>query len=176
MTLITIKVTEMKTNSTYVTPKLRKINPGTTDHALLECLEIDSTMDVDAIAEYTGIKRGSVGGRLAVLIDNGYVDRERVDGHFQYTKLAHKRQYNPTRRFSEARKAALLNNNEPEPDVKVLDVTPAKGANKFDEVIEALTKASCIDEVKQKIRVKLIAIEEHTRTELSEIDDLLASL
>ena len=144
----------------------------------MEALSPDDAISVDGLVEELALNRGSVGGRLAVLVDNGYVGREKIDGYFYYTKLAHKRQYDPYRRYSPARKKAALAALEEHPQMplEVKDVTPIirekADGNKFDEVIEALTKANMIDEVKQNVRAKMTAIQ----TNLSEIDDLLASL
>ena len=161
----------MTTKVPYITPKIKRINKDTTDWLLMEALSPDDAVSVDGLVEELSLNRGSVGGRLAVLVDNGYVGREKIDGYFYYTKLAHKRQYDPYRRYSPTRKAAALAKLEEHPQLplEVKDVTPIlrskTAGNKFDEVIEALEKANLIDEVKQKVRQKL-----------SEIDDLLASL
>lgn len=161
----------MNTEHTYVSPKIKRIKPDGVDSQILASLTTADAITVDALVDETGLNKGSIGGRLAVLVDNGYVDREKIDKVFYYSKLQHKRQYNPQRRWSAAKKLQVKNGL---PEVK--DVTPiqriASGGNKFDEVIRALNKATIIDEVKTKIRLRLTNIE----TQVSEIDDLLASL
>lgn len=167
----------MTNSKPYVTPKIKRISKGTTDDVIMTALSADDAISVDGLVEELSLNRGSVGGRLAVLVDNGYVGREKIDGYFYYTKLTHKRQYDPYRRYSPARKKAALAALEehPQMNLNVKDVTPIRTVtttNKFDEVIQALEKANMIDEVKQKVRAKMTDIQGN----LSDIDDLLASL